>query len=52
VTLETPFAGPCMRGRDLGSRRLRQAEQIITQVAHPRVRGELREAGRALGFRV
>jgi len=29
-----------------------QAEQIITQVAHPRVRGELREAGRALGFRV
>ena len=28
------------------------AEQIITQVAHPRVRGELREAGRALGFRV
>jgi len=29
-----------------------QAEQIITQVAHPRVRGELRAAGRALGFRV
>jgi acyl-CoA hydrolase len=29
-----------------------QAEQIITQVAHPRVRDELREAGRALGFRV
>ena len=29
-----------------------QAEQIITQVAHPRVRGELRQAGRALGFRV
>ena len=29
-----------------------QAEQIIAQVAHPRVRDELREAGRALGFRV
>jgi hypothetical protein len=29
-----------------------QAEQIITQVAHPRVRDELRESGRALGFRV
>ncbi len=29
-----------------------QAEQIISRVAHPRVRGELREAGRALGFRV
>jgi acyl-CoA hydrolase len=29
-----------------------QAEQIITQVAHPRARDELREAGRALGFRV
>jgi acyl-CoA hydrolase len=29
-----------------------QAEQIIAQVAHPRVRGELREAGRTLGFRV
>lgn len=29
-----------------------QAEQIITQVAHPRVRGELRVAGRALGFRI
>jgi acyl CoA:acetate/3-ketoacid CoA transferase len=25
---------------------------VIAQVAHPRVRGELREAGRALGFRV
>jgi acyl-CoA hydrolase len=29
-----------------------QAEQIITQVAHPRARDELREAGRGLGFRV
>jgi acyl-CoA hydrolase len=29
-----------------------QAEQIITQVAHPRVGDELRLAGRALGFRV
>ena len=29
-----------------------QAEQIITQVAHPSVRGELREAGRDLGFQV
>jgi acyl-CoA hydrolase len=29
-----------------------QAEQIISQVAHPRVRDELREAGRALGFHV
>jgi acyl-CoA hydrolase len=29
-----------------------QAEQIISRVAHPRVRDELREAGRALGFRV
>ena len=29
-----------------------QAEQIISQVAHPRVRDELREAGRELGFRV
>ena len=29
-----------------------QAEQIITRVAHPRIRDELREAGRALGFRV
>jgi acyl-CoA hydrolase len=29
-----------------------QAEQIITQVAHPRVRESLREAGRALGFRI
>jgi acyl-CoA hydrolase len=29
-----------------------QAGQIITQVAHPRVRDELREAGRALGFQV
>jgi acyl-CoA hydrolase len=29
-----------------------QAEQIITQVAHPSVRDELREAGRDLGFRV
>ncbi len=28
-----------------------QAEQIITQVAHPRVRDSLREGGRALGFR-
>lgn len=27
-----------------------QAEQIITHVAHPSVRDELREAGRALGF--
>jgi len=35
-------------GRDASG----QAEQIITQVAHPRVRGELRAAGRALGFRV
>ncbi len=29
-----------------------QAEQIITQVAHPSVREELREAGRGLGFQV
>jgi acyl-CoA hydrolase len=29
-----------------------QAEQIITQVAHPSVRDELRSAGRELGFRV
>ncbi len=29
-----------------------QAEQIISQVAHPRVREELREAGRKLGFRI
>jgi len=29
-----------------------QAEQIITRIAHPRVRDELREAGRELGFRV
>jgi acyl-CoA hydrolase len=29
-----------------------QAGQIITEVAHPRVRDELREAGRALGFQV
>ena len=29
-----------------------QAEQIITRVAHPTVRDELREAGRELGFRV
>jgi acyl-CoA hydrolase len=29
-----------------------QAEQIINQVAHPRIRDELREAGRELGFRV
>ena len=33
-------------GRDSST----QAEQIITQVAHPSVRDELREAGRALGF--
>jgi acyl-CoA hydrolase len=35
-------------GRDAST----QAEQIITQVAHPSVRDELREAGRALGFHV
>ncbi len=29
-----------------------QAEQIITQIAHPGVRDELRAAGRELGFRV
>jgi Acetyl-CoA hydrolase/transferase C-terminal domain len=29
-----------------------QAEQIISQVAHSRGRGELREAGSGLGFRV
>jgi acyl-CoA hydrolase len=29
-----------------------QAGQIITQVAHPRARDELRVAGRARGFRV
>jgi acyl-CoA hydrolase len=29
-----------------------QAEQIISQIAHPRVRDELRQAGRELGFRV
>lgn len=29
-----------------------QAEQIISQVAHPSVREELRQAGRALGLRV
>jgi hypothetical protein len=29
-----------------------QAEQIITQVAHPSVRDQLRDAGRELGFRV
>jgi acyl-CoA hydrolase len=29
-----------------------QAEQIITQIAHPSVRDELRAAGRQLGFRV
>jgi len=29
-----------------------QADQIITQVAHPAARDELREAGRALGFRL
>ena len=29
-----------------------QAEQIITQVAHPSVRDELRQAGRDLGFRL
>jgi acyl-CoA hydrolase len=29
-----------------------QAEQIITQIAHPSVRDELRTAGRELGFRV
>jgi len=29
-----------------------QAEQIITQVAHPSVRDELRDAGRELGFQV
>jgi acyl-CoA hydrolase len=35
-------------GRDASA----QAGQIISQVAHPRVRDELREEGRALGFRV
>jgi acyl-CoA hydrolase len=29
-----------------------QAEQIITRIAHPRVRDELRQAGRELGFGV
>jgi acyl-CoA hydrolase len=29
-----------------------QAEQIITEVAHPSVREELRDAGRGLGFRL
>jgi acyl-CoA hydrolase len=29
-----------------------QAEQIITQIAHPRMRDELRRTGRELGFRV
>ena len=29
-----------------------QAEQIITQVAHPSVRDGLREAGRELGFQI
>ena len=29
-----------------------QAEQIITQVAHPSARDELREAGRGLGFQL
>ena len=28
------------------------AEQIITQVAHPSVRDDLRRAGRELGFQV
>ncbi len=28
-----------------------QAEQLITKVAHPRARDELREAGRGMGFR-
>jgi acyl-CoA hydrolase len=35
-------------GRDSSS----QAEQIITQIAHPSARDELRSAGRELGFRV
>jgi acyl-CoA hydrolase len=35
-------------GRDSSS----QADQIITQIAHPSVRDELRTAGRDLGFRV
>ncbi len=34
-------------GQDASS----QAEQIITRIAHPRVRDELRQAGRELGFR-
>ena len=34
-------------GRDASA----QAEQIITRIAHPLAREELREAGRALGFR-
>jgi hypothetical protein len=60
VTLETPFVGPGMRGRErlryfpcrlsLVPVLLRDALRIITRVAHPRVRVELREAGRALGF--
>ena len=29
-----------------------QAQQIITEVAHPSVRDELRAAGRELGFRL
>jgi len=35
-------------GQDASS----QAEQIIAEIAHPRVRDELRRAGRELGFRV
>jgi hypothetical protein len=35
-------------GRDSSS----QAEQIITEIAHPSARDELRSAGRDLGFRV
>jgi acyl-CoA hydrolase len=37
-----------IRGHDASS----QAEQIIAQIAHPRVRDELRQAGRELGFRL
>jgi hypothetical protein len=37
-----------IRGHDASG----QAEQIVSQVAHPSVRDELRQAGRDLGLRL
>ena len=52
IEAEAPLQAPVPRPAGASAVIAGQAEQIISQVAHPSVREELRQAGRELGLGV